>query len=639
MATKRLTELDFEGIKNNLKLYLQDQEQFQDYDFEASGLSVLIDLLAYNTHYNAVLAHMTANEAFLDSAVKRSSVASIAKTMGYTARSARAARATVNLTVVPDPAYSSSSFSLTRESLFTTLLNGKKISFYPETDYVVNKTLLADGTEVFAFTNVVLVEGTIVKNSELVELTSVQGPVLMANPDVDTTTIRCRIQKSLTDTSIVTYNFSDSVIDVSSTSEIFFIEEALNGFYQVVFGDGTIGKALEVGNVVRLDYIATNASLGNGAKVFTPPSGLTGVGSTVSLTVVSPSSGGAPQESVDSIRFSAPRFNATKNRAVTANDYKSLILQNNPNVKSVAVWGGEYNDPPIYGKVFVSLQPKEGLVITEDDKSNILRDYIEPRQPVSILTEFIDPEYTYIGMDVTVDYDSKRTTSTSGEIESSVRTIINNFFNNTLNSLESTFYYSKLSSEIVTANKSVIGTNLSLRLQKRVTPTFNRSLKYTFDFNNKVNPYALFSNFFNVTINGKVYKVVMADVPNSTVIPPLYSGTGKIILKTSAGGEIVNSNAGTIDYDTGKVVLTDLNVQSLLNASSTLNVTVTPHESAKDIRTEFLVSSTELSSTGAAVLAKPSKNIILNLDTTTSNIPNNIFAGITVSAKPKVIDS
>ena len=183
MATKRLTELDFEGIKRNLRLYLQDQEQFQDYDFEASGLSVLIDLLAYNTHYNAVLAHMTANEAFLDSATKRSSVASIAKTMGYTARSARAARATINLTIVPDPSYTSSSFTLLKSSVFTTTLNGKRLNFYPSKDYFINKSLLSDGTEVFYFENVVIVEGTIVNNSELIENTNTQGPVLMANPD------------------------------------------------------------------------------------------------------------------------------------------------------------------------------------------------------------------------------------------------------------------------------------------------------------------------------------------------------------------------------------------------------------------------------------------------------------------------
>lgn len=639
MATKRLTELDFEGIKRNLRLYLQDQEQFQDYDFEASGLSVLIDLLAYNTHYNAVLAHMTANEAFLDSATKRSSVASIAKTMGYTARSARAARATINLTIVPDPSYTSSSFTLLKSSVFTTTLNGKRLNFYPSKDYFINKSLLSDGTEVFYFENVVIVEGTIVNNSELIENTNTQGPVLMANPDVDTTTVRCRIQKSLTDINVVTYNFSDTIIEAGADSEIFFIEEALNGFYQVAFGDGIIGKKLEIGNIVRLDYIATNADLGNGAKVFTPPANLTGVNSTVTLNVVSGSSGGAPQESVDSIRYSAPRFNATKNRAVTANDYKSLILQNNPNIKSVAVWGGENNSPPIYGKVFVSLQAKEGLVVTEDDKTSILRDFIVPRQPVAINTEFVDPEFTYIGLTASVDYDSKRTRLTSGEIEASVLLEINKYFDESLNSLEANFYYSKVASNIVNTSPSIVGVNLALRLQKRLTPTFGRSLKYTFDFNNKINPYAINSNFFTVDINNKTYKVVMADVPDATVVAPAYSGSGKIVLKTVTGAEVVNPNAGTINYDTGKIVLNDLTVVNLLSASSTLNVTATPHETAKDIKTEFLLPVTEIEPGTAAVLPKPSKNIILSLDKTTANVPNNIFAGVSVTANAKVSDS
>ena len=224
MATRSLTELDFEGIKNNLKLFLQDQTEFQDYDFEASGMAVLIDLLAYNTHYNAMLAHMTANEAFLDSAVKRNSVASIAKTMGYTARSARAARATINVTVVPDSAYTGSNFTLSRDSIFKSSVDGKSLTYYPKEDYVAGRSLL-NGVEIFSFNNVEIVEGSRVVNSELVENTSVQGPVLMANPDVDTTTARVRVQASLTDITLTTYTFSDNIIAVKGDSKVFFIEE------------------------------------------------------------------------------------------------------------------------------------------------------------------------------------------------------------------------------------------------------------------------------------------------------------------------------------------------------------------------------------------------------------------------------
>ena len=636
MATKRLTELDFDGIKNNLKLFLQSQEEFSDYDFEASGLSVLIDLLAYNTHYNAVLAHMTANEAFLDSAVKRNSVASIAKTMGYTARSARSARATINLTIVPDSLYTSGSYTLSRDSIFRTTLNGKSLNFYPIKDYVATRET-SNGVTGFFFTGVEIAEGLRVQNSEIVEAGSVSGPVLMANPDVDTTTVRCRIQESLTDTNVVTYTFSDTILNVTSTSEIFYIEEALNGFYQASFGDGIIGKKLEIGNVVRLDYIATNAAAGNGATTFTPPANLTGSGETVTLTVTSNSSGGAEQETVDSIRYNAPRFNATKNRAVTANDYEALIIQNNPNVKSVAVWGGEDNDPPIFGKVFISLQPEEGLVITQDDKDTILRDYIEPRQPVAIIAEFVDPEYTFIGITADISYDAKKTTLSEGQIKTVVNDEIDSYFDTVLNKLDSNFYYSKLAARIVNQSPSFVAVNLELRLQKRVAPTYNTSLKYTFNFNNKINPYALSSNYFTAKIESASYEVYVTDVPDATVKAPKYNGSGKLVLKTIETDTIVNSNAGTINYDTGQVILNDLNIVSLSGSSNTnLLISVQPHESAKDIKTEILSRTTEIAT--SAVIPTPSKNIILALDQTSADTPNNVLAGVTVTATPKIAD-
>lgn len=636
MAQRRLTELDFDGIKNNLKLFLASQSEFSDYDFEASGLSVLIDLLAYHGHYNAIMAHTTANEAFLDSAIKRNSIASIAKTMGYTARSARSARATLNIVVVPDATYTSSAFTLSRDKIFTTALNGRNYNFYPVKDYTVTKEERS-GVTAFYLDAVELAEGLRVQNSQIVESGREQGPVLMANPGVDTTTVRCRIQTSVTNTALVTYAFSDNILDVTNQSTVFFIEEALNGFYEVIFGDGVIGKKLDLGNIVKLDYIATNAEAANGATSFTGPTNLTGSNETVTLTVVSNSAGGASQESVDSIRFNAPRFNATKNRAVTANDYKSLILTSNSNVKSVSVWGGEDNDPPIYGKVFISLQAKEGLIITQDDKDAIVRDFIEPRQPISIQSEFVDPEFTFIGLKTTVQYDAKKTTLTAGAVENAVAATIENYFNNNLNSLDANFFYSKLTADIVKSSASIVAVNLELRLQKRFTPTTSKESKYTLQFNNKINPLSITSNFFNATINGATYKVYVADTPAADVIAPDYSGSGTLILKTSDKNIVVDSNAGTIDYDTGKIVLNNLNVSSISGTNITqININAQPHESAKDIKTSILTRTTEESS--SAVIPTPSKNIILAQDASAEDIPNNIAKGIAISAIPNVSD-
>ena len=636
MAVRKLTELEFDQIKANLKTYLQSQDTYADFNFEASGLSVLIDLLAYNTQYNAFLAHMVSNEAFIDSAVKRNSVASIAKTMGYTARSARASRATIDLTVIPPSTYSSGSFTLSNRTAFTTSLNGKTFKFFPIQSYSVNKTTV-NGVDGFYFTDIVVAEGSFVDNSQIIEVGKEQGPVVMANPKVDTTTVICDVQTSISDSQTQTYTFSDNIIDVTSTSEVFYVEEAVNGNYEVRFGDGVIGKKLVAGNIVRLTYLATNGEDANNANVFTAPSVLTGSGETITLTVKSPSAGGSEQESVDSIRFNAPCFNATKNRAVTANDYKALILAANPNIKSVAVWGGEDNDPPIYGKVFVSLQPKDGTVITQDDKDIILRETIEPRQPVSITTDFVDPEFTFIGLKVNVSYDSKKTTITQGNLKTSVISGINNYFDTELNTLDKNFYYSILSSRIVAVSNSFTAVNLELRLTKESTPTLNAETRYLLPFNNKIIPNSVTSNYFDATINNGTYNVYITDVPNDDVVAPDYNGRGVLVLKTSDKNVVVDANLGTLDYDTGRIDITSLNVTAISGSATKLRVSTTPHESSKDIKTEVLERTSE-ELVSSAVVPLPSKNIILINDESTADIPNNTRAGLTVTLTEKISD-
>lgn len=351
------------------------------------------------------------------------------------------------------------------------------------------------------------------------------------------------------------------------------------------------------------------------------------------------SAGGATQESVDSIRFNAPRFNATKNRAITTNDYQALILSANPNVKSVAVWGGEDNDPPIYGKVFISLQPKDGIIISQDDKDNLNRETIQPRQPVSIQAEFVDPEFTYLGLTATVSYDPKKTTASEGTLKGLVDTEIESYLDTELNALDKNFYYSILTSRIVALSNSFIAVNLELKLTKRNKVTTGSAIKYEMQFNNKLQPRSVTSNFFTATINSADYKVYIQDVPNDDVVAPNYNGKGKLILKTADKNVTVDANAGSIDYDTGLVDIT-LNVKSISGSSVTdLRITAQPHESAKDIKTEVLTrQSDRLNTESGAVVALPSKNIIITKDTTSNDIPNNIRAGLTVNLTAKTSD-
>ena len=636
MAVKNVTELDFSNIRQNLRLFLENQDEFSDYNFEASGMSVLLDLLAYNTHYNAILAHMVSNEAFLDSAVRRNSVVSIAKTMGYTPRSARSAKSAINLTVVPSSSYVSTSLTLTKDKQFQSSVNGVTRNFVPDKDYVISKTV-EDGVAAFRFTDIRLIEGTRTTTSEIITSQNRSGPIVLENDNVDTTTITVKVQTSTSNFNSETFTVANDTLDVTSTSKIFYLEERTDGYYQIVFGDGILGKQLDVGNIVIVEYVVCNATLGNGARTFKPPASLTGSGENISATTVTAGAGGFEKESADSIRFNAPRFNAAKGRVVTKTDYETVIKQSNPNIKSVAAWGGEDNLPPIYGKIFLSLQPNAGFTITDADKLAITNTVLEPKMPVGLVPEFVDPEFIHIGLNVTVTYDAKLTTLSSEALQSLVITKIESHFETNLNQLKKNFYTSKLQNEITQISDSHVGVGLEMRLIKKIDPVLGTATRYEPKFNNKIMPNAVRSNYFTVDLNGSRDEVYIVDKPNDDVIAPVYSGTGTLQLKTKSLGVVIAKDIGTIDYDTGQLDILSLNVISISGTANTqLRVVVTPHESSRNISTDILVRATEEAT--YAVFAQPSRNIILNLDDAAEDATNNIRKGLNVTMVPRVSD-
>ena len=339
MSQLNVTELDFANIKQSLKTFMQAQNEFSDYDFEGSALSVLLDTLAYNTHYNAVLAHMLANESFLDSAIKRSSVVSIAKTLGYTPRSRRSATGYVDFYLTPASTYTDITYTISRDTVFTSTIDGTSYKFYPSKDVTATRQTI-DGVDKFFFDNLELKEGTRVSNKFLIDANLVSGPITLPNSNVDTSSIRVRVQQSNTNLSIETFLEKKSLLDLKSTDKVFFLEEEVHGNYVLRFGDNVFGKSLTVGNELMVDYIVSNGASVNGAKSFTTTN-LTGAGEIRVFSNVSAAVGGAEKESIDSIRKTAPLFNQTKERMVTSADYRSLILANNPSVQSASVWGGE----------------------------------------------------------------------------------------------------------------------------------------------------------------------------------------------------------------------------------------------------------------------------------------------------------
>jgi hypothetical protein len=401
MADIRLTELDFESIKANLKNFLKAQSELTDYDFEGSTMAVLLDTLAYNTHYNAMLAHLLANEMFIDTAIKRSSVVSHAKSLGYIPRSGRAAVATVKVTVIPvsdDPA---PVISLPKTLAFATILDDLAFTFFPKQAYTA---VYDQPNNQYVFPAVELIEGVRMASKFTVTQDTVSGPFLIPTPNIDTTTVSVFVKPSSDSLVTTVYSKTDTIIDLLPTSKVFWVEETPTGRYQLLFGNDVVGAQLKVGNVVYAEYFQTSASEGaNGASIFALASNFPGA-SDVVVDTVSPAAGGAPAEDIDSIRFNAPRLNATRNRAVTAQDYKTLIKSMFPFVKGIAVWGGEDNVPPIYGKVFISIDTVDNYVLTESDKTNILKNILQSRSMLTLSHEFVEPEYLYIGLMVEVKY-------------------------------------------------------------------------------------------------------------------------------------------------------------------------------------------------------------------------------------------
>jgi len=574
MATNKkleVTDLDFDTIKTNLKKFLRQQDQFTDYDFEGSTISSLLDVLAYNTHYNGVYANVLANEMFLDSADMRNSIVSHAKHVGYTPRSATAPYADVDLVVNNA---TGATLTAAQGTTFTSTVDGVSYNYIVKED---TTTTPVDG--VYTFKNLNLYEGTLVTNKYTVNTTDANQRFLIKNDMADTTTLLVKVQNSSTDTTTTTYALSTDLADVSSTSAIYFLEGAEDEQYEVVFGDGVLGKALSTGNIVSLTYIVTNGSDSNGASSFAL-SGNVGGFTDVSLTVNTNSVNGADPESPASIRFNAPKQYATQNRAVTAKDYESKVKSIYSNAKSVQVWGGEDNETPVYGRVYISINPVAGATLTEATKSDIITQ-LKDFNVASITPVIEDPETTFIQPTVTVRYDAKSTTNTAASIKSLVQTAITNFNTDNLQEFDQVFRHSKFIETVNKADDSILSNITTLKLHKAFTATVSSSTTYTISFNNALyNPHSGHNSDMGGILSSSSFKV-SGDTTNDYFLND--DGQGNIRLYYVAGGVNVytNNTQGTINYTTGKITLNSLHISEVGNVdgatSTTIRLTVVPN--------------------------------------------------------------
>jgi hypothetical protein len=622
MSQLNVTELDFATIKENLKTFMQSQEEFQDYNFDGAGLTILLDILAYNTHYNATLAHLQANEMFIDSAVKRNSVTSIAKTLGYTPTSRRSARANITLQIRPAISFTNTSLTITRDTPFTAKTAKNTYTFFPREDYVSGLVVLETGQTGFSFP-MELIEGKRVTNTFIVDQSNKSGPFVLPNGNIDTTTIRVRVQQSNAVTSITTWNFYDDIVEVDGTTRAFFIEEGPSGLYEIRFGDNIVGQELQVGNIVSIDYIVSSGTAANSIPNFTPSRTFTASGESKVVYLTSAATGGSEKESVDSIRYNAPKFNSTKNRVVTSDDYETLIRARFGNINSIVVWGGEENNPPIYGKVFISIQPLPGSIISQADKDIIARDIIRPRSVVSIQPEFVDPIETYIGLNISVNYNKTITSLTTSRIESEVRAVVQSFFTNNVNKLQKNFYYSRLLSAVAGTTQSIFSASIQVLMHKRIEVFTGVPEDYVIRFNTPLEIETLRTTTFTTTIGTQEYDVYITDQHDITV-----GDIGTLVMKRASDDVIVLSNVGTVDYTTGVVNITDLLIDS--GSGTELRIYVEPFGDAPNILTTDLTSTSNVST--AAVFPYAARNTVLTLDTSAANSVTNIPAGLTVTA-------
>ncbi len=479
----RVTELDFDTIKQNLKTFLNQQSQFTDYDFEGSGLSVLLDILAYNTHYQAYYLNMVANEAFMDTALLRDSVVSHAKVLGYVPYSRKAPVATINFTANTD---SNTASTLTIPKGFRFLSNeidGVSYAFVTLTETTVTKA-----NNDFTFLNLPIYEGDLVTYSfNHNEATNPKQIFTIPDTSIDTTTISVVVQPSSTNTQVSVYTLAADASNTSMQSEVFYLQENKGQQYQIYFGGNIIGKKLPDGAVVNITYLVTNGEVANKANNFVATETLAdSLGNSQTDYIIDPVSaaaGGAERESVDEIKFSAPLQYTTQNRLVTAKDYEAYIKKNYPSISSLSVWGGEDEVPPVYGKVFVSLKPKDNYYISEAEKQRIIDEIISPKSIISVGTEIRDPDYLYILLNNHVRYDSKKTTLTETQLSTQIRNTIISYKQTFLNKFDAIFALSKLQDQVDSVDtNSIIGSETILKLQKRVTPELGVSSNYTINF-------------------------------------------------------------------------------------------------------------------------------------------------------------
>jgi len=560
-----ITDLDFDTVKDNFKTFLSQQTQFSDYNFEGSGMSVLMDLLAYNTHYLAFHANMLANEMFIDTALTRSSAVSHAKALGYLPSSSKSSNAYIDVTVTGVPT-TQKSLVMAAGTIFTTSVDDVTYQFTTIADHTTTSE-----TGTFIFSEVRIYEGTRITYQYTVDSNNLEQQFIIPSALVDTGTLVVSVQASSSDITTEVYTLNTDYTILDSTSLKYFLQEIEGGKFEVYFGDGVAGKKPSDGNIVILKYVVTNGSTADGANAFIASSTVGGYSNVTALATAS-ASGGGDAETVDSIKFNAPLKYASQGRAVTPDDYKSIVPSVYTNIKSIQCWGGEDNDPPIYGRVYIAINPISGTTLTTTTKNSIIAS-LKNYNVASIVPVIVDPEVLYLVMGITAKYNSTLTEKSKSDIKALVETAVSSFNTNSLQKFDSVFRHSNLLREIDDTDNSILSSTATMKLKRIITPTLTAVTKYTISYNNAAYHPSLAWAQTVVESTG----FYLSGNTNEQFIDD--DGSGNIRTFYLLGGTtktVTNASAGTINYNTGEIVLTSFNITATTNTNNTIDVTIKP---------------------------------------------------------------
>jgi len=482
----RVTDLDFNEIKTNLKSYLAADDKFKDFNFEGSVMSNMLDVLAYNTHYNAYYVNMLSNEMFLDTAQQRDSVVSRAKELGYVPASSVGSKADINLVFNGIPA-ETKNFTINKNSKFSTIVDDVNYT------YVTPEAIVVESDNGAFSKTVTLKEGELLTH----QFVNDGSRFIIPNKNVDISSIVVKVQTSASETTKSEYSRATNIRQVYSTSEIYFLEEAFDEKYEIIFGSGALGKSLITGNIVIVEYLVCNGTMTNGASEFSIDDlNITTTYTSVDVTPVSSAHGGRFREDVESIKFNAPRSYQTQNRAIISNDYERILLAENADLQSVVAYGGENADPQVYGKVYIAIKPYGEELITANRKDDI-KESLMDRTPLGIDPVIIDPDYIHIIPEITTYYDKTRTTATPSTIEQSVRDAVEEFSFKYLGRFGDRLRYSRFVRHIDNVPSGhILNNDAIIKLEKRFVPNLNILEKYTLNFNNAIRSNELISTAF-----------------------------------------------------------------------------------------------------------------------------------------------